>query len=632
MMSRMVAALLIAGLGAFAPVLGGWLEPSVYFNFGPGDEDYLEGYESRWEIDPDGLATHWNSYQSRVRLPLRLQGGRFGLTYRFSRVYGETAQVELRVNGVLADRFSVRGGAYHERSVVIPGSVLSSQPLELQFLADSHERKNRGLRMDWLRLEAQDRRGRVVPGPSILLWSALLSLSFWLLVGASLPDSRWSLLLGASLPVAVALYGSLAGPFSVVHVLRSVSFSGLGVTLAGLCLTPWARKAGAPLVPVIFVIAFLVRAGGLFHPLYYYPDLRSHADLAQIVSEAGLDFWARPSHYITQQGVWAEEAMGDTYAFPFSPVFHALFVPFRLDFFSLITAMKLVACLLSALEVLVVFGLGRRLRDTETGVWAAALAAFSPAAFSRLPYAFLAAVFAHFLDTLVLVALFPRKADGRRHYWLTLGLLAAALAAYPGSLINFGIFFPIFGLSLLLRRTPGLRRQGLTLLAGSAAVAILVLSVVYREFVGVFLTELLPRFLASESRGGTVSVGATLTMLMRRFWVFFDGVYLPLVAGGALLWFLRRPSPFLSRLLLAWGSTFVVLIFLRTAAPDLFNRVKEILWIAPFVSLAAGEALAWVQRTLPAGRWMAGGYYAVAIYYGLSFYITSIAEKFVLAR
>ena len=121
-------------------------------------------------------------------------------------------------------------------------------------------------------------------------------------------------------------------------------------------------------------------------------------------------------------------------------------------------------------------------------------------------------------------------------------------------------------------------------------------------------------------------------MLMHRFWVFFHGVYLPLVAGGALLWFLRRPSPFLSRLLLAWGSTFVVLIFLRTAAPDLFNRVKEILWIAPFVSLAAGEALAWVQRTLPAGRWMAGGYYAVAIYYGLSFYINSIAEKFVLAR
>ena len=195
MTRRIFAALIVTGLGAIAPLIGGWFHPDVHFNYGPGDHAYLEGYEPRWEIDPDGTATHWSTYESNVRLPLRFDGSRFELTYRFSRVYGETAQVELRVNGVPADRFSARGGAYLERSVVIPGSVLSAQTLDLELAVDSHERQNRGLRMDWFRLRAEDRRGRAVPDGAILLGSALLSLAFWLLAHASLRDLRWSLAL-----------------------------------------------------------------------------------------------------------------------------------------------------------------------------------------------------------------------------------------------------------------------------------------------------------------------------------------------------------------------------------------------------------------------------------------------------
>ena len=315
-------------------------------------------------------------------------------------------------------------------------------------------------------------------------------------------------------------------------------------------------------------------------------------DMVEIVSGAGLDFWTQPSRYIAEQGVWTQGAMGETYAFPFSPVFHSLFVPFQLEFFSLITAMKLVACLLSALEVLIVFYLGRRLGGVETAMWAAGLIAFSPAGLSRLSFAFLAAVFAHFLDTLVLASLFPRGNADRPNYWITACLLLLALAAYPGSLINFGIFFPILGVLLLIGVTPELRRVGLTLLAGSAGVAVLVLSIVYREFVGVFVTELLPSFLAGGSRGGSLSPVDAIATLGARYWIFYGGVYLPLLVGGVGVWLWRRPSPFVSRLLLAWGATFIVLIFLRTAAPDLFNKVKEILWIAPLISLAGGQALA----------------------------------------
>ena len=629
---RIASLLLVCGLGALAPVLSGILHPAVHFNYGPGDENYLEGYEPRWEIDPDGMATHWSTYGSHVRLPLRFDGSRFELTYRFSRVYGETAEVELRVNGVPADRFSARGGAYLERSVVLPASVLSAQPFDLELSVDSHERRNRGLRMDWFRLRAEDGGGRAVPRISTLLGSALLSLVFWMLASASLRDLRWSLLLGVSLPVALTLYGGFSGLFPISHVIRSTGLAAIGVTLAAMCLVPWARRSGAALVPVLLAVSFLVRVGGLFHPHYYHPDLRSHADMVEIVYEVGLDFWAHPARYIAEQGVWTQGAMGETYAFPFSPVFHALFVPFHLDFSSLVTAMKLVACLLSALEVLVVFYLGRRLGGIETGTWGAALAVVSPAALSRLSWAFLAAVFAHFLDTLVLASLFPAADGDRPRYWSTTGLLLMALAAYPGSLINFGIFFPILGALLWIRVKPELRRVGLTLLGVSAGVAVLVLATVYREFVGTFVTELLPAFLAGESRRGSISLVQMVTMFVTRYQIFFGVVYLPLVVGGVVLWLRRRPSPIIFRLLLAWGATFAVLIFLRTAAPDLFNKVKEILWIAPLIALAGGEVLVWMRNSLPAGRWMASAYYSLVVFYGIAFYVRGIAEKFVLAR
>ena len=77
--------------------------------------------------------------------------------------------------------------------------------------------------------------------------------------------------------------------------------------------------------------------------------------MARIVGEAGLDFWKHPAHYIAEQGVWTAVAAGKEYAFPFSPVFHAFFAPFDLDLPSAIYWMKLVACLLSAFEVPLLF-------------------------------------------------------------------------------------------------------------------------------------------------------------------------------------------------------------------------------------------------------------------------------------
>jgi hypothetical protein len=629
MKNRFILGTVVILAGAVAPVLAGWWHPAVDFNFGPSDHNYLEGFEPMWEIDPDGVATHWSTYEATIRLPVTPKAGKATISYRFARVYRETAQIEIRVNGVPADRFSASGGAYQIRSVEIPSSVLEKKPLMIHLTADSHERKNRGLRMDWLRVEPTGSRGRAAPVPGTVLLSAGLCLAVAAIIAITLGRTMGAAFLA---PIGLVLYGALAGPLPLAHMLRWVAPSGMIVSVILIAIHRLlSRKLEVPgleWLPLLFLTAFLLRAGGVFHPRFFHPDLRAHADMTRIVGNAGLDFWSHPSRYIEEQGVWTAESMGKMYAFPFSPVFHALFVPLSLGLIGTMEAMKLLACLLSSFEVLIIFYLARRLGLNGAAPWAAALVVVSPPVLSRLSLAFMAALFAHFLDTVVLASLASLPVRRRLALACALGFLLLALGSYAGSLINFGLFIPLFGLALITRKE--LRKTGLLLIGGAAGVAALSLLLVYREFLSVFLSEILPRFLAGEAKRGEGSFSATLGMLFHRTWIFYGFWILPSLFGGAVLW-LRKRSAFPSRFLVAWALTYVLLIVLRTAAPDLFAKVKEMLWVAPLVALAAGETLAWLQRSFPV-RWPAVVGYGVLAIYGVVFYTQAIASTFELAR
>jgi hypothetical protein len=120
--------------------------------------------------------------------------------------------------------------------------------------------------------------------------------------------------------------------------------------------------------------------------------------------------------------------------------------------------------------------------------------------------------------------------------------------------------------------------------------------------------------------------------LFHRTWLFYGGLYLPFLVGGVFLLARRRRSGFESRFLAAWALVYIVLIFLRTAAPDLFVKVKEMLWVAPLVCLLAGEVLSWIQRARPAGKVLAAVCYAVLAAYGVHVYVKAIVSTFELAR
>ena len=106
---------------------------AVILNLGPGDAPYLAGFTSSYEID-DRVATHWTTYDAAVALPLTVSGGPMTLSYRFARVFPETAVVEVLFDGTVVDRFECRGGRFLERAV--PLGARGPTPVAVAFHTD----------------------------------------------------------------------------------------------------------------------------------------------------------------------------------------------------------------------------------------------------------------------------------------------------------------------------------------------------------------------------------------------------------------------------------------------------------------------------------------------------------------
>src|SRR5688572_27902663 len=92
------------------------------------------------------------------------------LAYRFARVFPETAVVDVWQPSRTSERIQSRGGICQERRAVL--GALPPTPVSVRIDADSHERKDRGLKMDWLRVETP--RGAVVRLRGTARWTPLI--------------------------------------------------------------------------------------------------------------------------------------------------------------------------------------------------------------------------------------------------------------------------------------------------------------------------------------------------------------------------------------------------------------------------------------------------------------------------
>jgi hypothetical protein len=360
----------------------------------------VQGFAPRYEID-EQVSTHWTTYHASVELPV--ESGGATLVTRFARVFGETARCTIAAPGAVPDAFEARGGAWQERSLALPAW---SGPLRRAIDCDSHERRDRGLKLDWLRLQPEDRTRLV--GGAALAPVLLIALLFVLLRGAGWGSGPAALL---ALPWSLAASAGLQlDPWLVHRLMRGLP---LALLLAG----------GAGLA----VGHGLLRALAVNHPAFSYPDLRTHARLVEVVRAAGLDFFVHPASYIREHGVWFTEAYGQTYAFPYSPAFHLPFTLLPVEYDTLLLCLKLFAAAVSVVPLVLVWAMARRLGLSPLG---SLLMLLIPVYTSRLSFAFLPSLFGHAVDMGFLLFLMHRagQVEERRTALALLAWVCASCA------------------------------------------------------------------------------------------------------------------------------------------------------------------------------------------------------------
>jgi hypothetical protein len=625
------AAGLLAIAVVAAPLLAAWIGArgpfAITLNLGPGDAPYVSGFTSAYEID-DRVATHWTTYDAAVALPLSVSGGPASLSYRFARVFSETAVVEVSFGGAVVDRFEGRGGRFLERAA--PLGALPPTPVVVSFHADSHERKNLGLKLDWMRLEGTGRvalRGAawLVPALVVGLLLGLHVLAGW--------DGRRAALLAAPW-AAAAVFGLVRDPWLVHRLLRGVPLAlalfGLAGVAVGRCLERRGR-ASAPAVRVVAALAlatFVLRALAVNHPDFYYPDLRTHARLVEVVRSAGLAFFVTPAAYIWEHGVWRTGAYGKTYAFPYTPAFHLPFALLPFPYDALLTAMKLTGAAVSTVPLALVWALARRLGASVAG---AALMAVVPTYVSRLSFAFLPSLFGHAVDIAFLLWLAGHLDRLReRGTWVRGAVFVSACQlAYVSGVVNISLFVTVLALCEGWRRREARPGHAAAVVGMGLAGSLVSVLVYYRDFLPMVID------VAARAAGGggapasVYPVQSFLVVAYSRTRDFFDGVYPVLSAAGLVLLFRRGRGV---SLLAAWLATYLLLLLGRAKVPDVFLHGHETLFVTPLVCLAAGEALAALAARGRAGRAAAVIVGAALAVQGLVWQWRALAEQLGNAR
>lgn len=587
--ARNVAALaVVLGLPLVAAMAGSRGAHAVSLNLGPGDGPYVAGFLPRYEID-GGVGRHWTRRTAEIRLPLELRGDAVAVTLRFGRPRPEGAELTVSLGGRAVDRFPV---VRRSQEKVVRLGAQPRTPFVLGLETHSDDPEDLGLLLDRVRIETGERGGVRLRGAARGRAVAVVAVLVLGLLGAGHSSARAAAL---AAPVALVLGGGLlVDPWLTHRLLTGVpeALALLAVPLAagGRLLVARGRVAPEDLRRAIALVfaAFLLRAAAVNHPDFYYPDLRTHARLAEVVRGAGTDFLVDPARYIWEHGVWKTKAYGQTYAFPYSPAFHVPFAASRLDYDRIITAMKLAAAAISTLPILLVFALARGLGISPLG---AALMVVIPTYTSRLSYAFLPALYGHAFDLLLLVWLCRNRErlDRPRAFATGAALVAAAQLAYVSGVVNVSLLVAVLAIAEAVLAPAERLARGLRVLAMGLCGAAVAVAAYYRGFLPM-VVDVLARVM--EGAPGTASyhpVQGFFEVAAARTVTFFGYVH-PVLAAAGLALLLRRGVA--RPLLVAWLVTYAALLWGRAKVPDIFLHGHETLFVTPLVALASGVALA----------------------------------------
>ena len=570
-------------------------EGVVELNLGPGDGPYVSGFLPEYEIF-DRTATHWTTREASIDLPLRVSGPA-RLTYRFVRNFAKPGEVSVWLAGRLVDRFAT-ASYFQDRSVMV--GELAPSPISLRLAVRAPDEDPRGIRLDRVRLDA---------GPSSRIRldgfaryrAALLVAILFIILRAS--GWRGALAAAWTAPwVAFATVELLRDPWLMHRLLTGLPEWLAVLGTLGVVTARWAQsRSHAPsgnlrLVVAVAATAFVLRAGAMNHPDFYYPDLRSHAQLAEVVRAAGWDFLRDPPRYILKHGVWSRRIGDRTYAFPYTPAFHVPFALVPLGYDQRITAMKLGAAALTTVPIVAVAALARGLDASVLGVL---LMLFVPVYAHHLSVTYLAALFGHAVDMSFLAWLATRlnRILSARVWLVAAALTAACELAYVSAVTVLPLFLALLAAALLVETRQW--RRATAVLGFGLAGSLLALAIYYRHFLGlVFHLAALKAGGAEVVAEGDALPRGFLQALYATVSRFFDGIYPLLACAGLALLALRGRG---RALFTAWIATFLLLVLGRARFPLVFQHPHDVLFLTPLVCLAAGEA---VSKLFAHGGWV----------------------------
>jgi len=584
-----LAALSLVALLVFGDVarqLASRICPPLDFDVGPSTGPYLDGFTKSEERLP--VTFRWTRERAAIALPVEGAGTEALLKLRLARFLPGSAEVRLFVDGVPAGAFSARSGRFRtvEHPIALPAGSST-----LSFLVADPDPERLGIAIDWIRIEnVRWRLPRAALEPALLLAGVFV---LALALGFSLPRA---LGVGALLACAQAVWFA-RDPFAMAHVHHEITAGALATT----ALIAAAFRS-ARFVPLLYLLGLLLKGAVLFHPSYFYSDVRSHRRHLRVMqtSEGSL----------VERGIAAQKASGTAYprhiagrdyAFPYSPIFYVPFLGIERDVRGIESIMKYVGLLLAALELPLVFLLARYLFDERVATWAALLTVFLPPVMSRLLFAQWPTLAGHLLDIIAILfaARMIRRPDNMRALALygISGFLSCLV--YVSSLINLSLFTSFLAASDW--------RRAIRLLAMWTAVGVATLVLLYFPFVTSLFTAIVPALAEGTGPGAPPGIGAMAAL--GRIYMFY-GLGFPVLAVAGFLFARNKPDTF--RLLAVYGATFFALVGLR-ALSGTFKDLKELVFIGPFIATTAGVSLVAL-----ASRGRSGKLAAIAVTVGLT--------------
>ncbi len=588
--------LALALLGLFAGLLdlAGRLRQPIMVDIGPSTGRYGSGFEDSEETPP--TTSRWTRANAEFDIPLAVDASLARFSVRAARYLDDPTRISVTVNGRPFTSFEQPRGRQRIQEVEAP---LPQGPLNLGLHADD---PRLGLALDWIRIEGARWR---IPFGEWTVWILPPGLfGALLLSGASLTMA------GAATALLLAGLAAVAAidPFGFVHGMRDVAVPAVAFSLLAAL-----RFRGQTAVVLAVTATVLLKGGFLFHPSYFYNDVRQNDRFVGALRSYPGGLLERSTQAQIDLGVGYPRIIGGKkYAFPYSPVFYWPFTALPPDRDIVIRALKHVALFGAALEVALACLIARRLspRAGAIGAW---LAFAFPIITSRMLFAMWSTVLAHSLDLLMILLAMRVVEDSKdRKAWLRLfAAVMATLLTYVSSLFTVSAF--LVCLALL---ASNLRWRVAALWAVVVAGVVLGL---YGRFALTFATEILPMVLSGSGRigsGPAEDTGGPLGAFSRI--VLFGGYGFPCFALAGLALIARRQDP-PATVLRAYALAFVGLVLLRGLSGGLFKDLKEVEFGGSALAILSALALErigpWGARGLSlaglvaTGIWMQYGHF-----------------------